>query len=220
MKVKIIAATPNPINVISLAAGTSYGRNNISKKRIKTCVDNGHMSVLEHVCATFKISGISRSCTHQLVRHRLASFTEKSLRYTKPETDNDDWYVVPPDIMNNNDAMYEYKYLMANAASQYKTMVSIFGIKPEDARFLLPLATKTEITVTMNLREFFHFYDLRSAKDAQWEIREMAIEMFNALKDVAYDWKWLLDLYSNKKNLEKQNTLRFADAQGLAFASQ
>lgn len=216
MNVEIIMATPNPIEVISLAAGTSYGRDDISKKRIKTCIDLGHLSVLEHVCATFKISGISRSCTHQLVRHRLASFTEKSLRYTSPSLDNDDWYVIPPDILENEDALSEYKRAMAMLRDQYLIMKDIFKMRKEDARFCLPLATKTEITVTMNLREFLHFYDLRADKTAQWEIREMSWEMFDELRDLHPDWKWLLETYCQSKAQQ----LYFADKQGLAFAAQ
>lgn len=215
MNVEIIMATPNPIEVISLAAGTSYGRDDISKKRIKTCIDLGHLSVLEHVCATFKISGISRSCTHQLVRHRLASFTEKSLRYTSPSMD-DDWYVIPPDILENEDALSEYKRAMAMLRDQYLIMKDIFKMRKEDARFCLPLATKTEITVTMNLREFLHFYDLRADKTAQWEIREMSWEMFDELRDLHPDWKWLLETYCQSKAQQ----LYFADKQGLAFAAQ
>lgn len=216
MNVEIIVATPNPITVVSRAAGTSYGKDDFSKKRVETCIYKGHLSVLEHVCATWKISGISRSCTHQLVRHRLASYTEKSLRYTEPSMDNDDWYVIPYDILKNQDALFEYKRAMAILRDQYLIMKGVFNIKKEDARFLLPLATKTEITVTMNLREFLHFYYIRSAKDAQWEIRAMAEEMFDELRDASPDWKWLLETYC----LSKGQQLCLAANSGLALAAQ
>ena len=199
MKVEIISATPQPNWVVSNAAGTSYGKSDYSEKRIKTCMANGHLSVLEHVCATWKISDISRSCSHQLVRHRLASYTEKSLRYTTPDLDNDDWYVIPPDIQNNRDSLCEYKRAMAMLRDQYLIMKGIFKIKNEDARFCLPLATKTEITVTMNLREFLNFYELRSAKDAQWEIRDLAEEMFDVLREHDANWKFLLETYFIEK---------------------
>lgn len=192
MKVELVENTGRPIEVISLAAGTSYGKDDISKKRVENCIKNGHFSVLEHVSATWKVSGLSRACSHQLVRHRLASYTEKSLRYTSPSMDNDDWYIIPPDILQNDDALCEYKRAMAILRDQYLIMTNIFKIKKEDARFVLPLATKTEITITMNLREFLHFYKLRSAKDAQWEIHKLAIHMFKTLSDFNEDWSWLL----------------------------
>ena len=196
MKVEILASTPSPIEVISLAAGTSYGKNDISKKRVKMCINKGHLSVLEHVCATFKISGISRSCTHQLVRHRLASFTEKSLRYTEPQ-EGDDWYVIP-EVLKDHPYSEAYKTFMDSAETLYFELLD-HGVKKEDARFLLPLATKTEITTTMNLREFLHFYDLRSEQNAQWEIRKMSWEMFDELRDLSPDWKWLLETYCLSK---------------------
>lgn len=221
MNIEIIAATPDPREVIARAAGTSYGLDNFSLKRIETCINAGHLSVLEHACVTWKIYGISRSCTHQLVRHRLASYTEKSLRYTQPDLDNDDWYVIPPDILENEDSVYEYKRAMAMLRDQYLIMKNIFKITKEDARFCLPLATKTEITVTMNLREFLHFYDLRSDKKAQWEIREMAEEMFDTLREYSSDWAWLLETYMlSKQKYVNALTMKFAADNGLALASQ
>lgn len=216
MNIEIIAATPDPREVISRAAGTTYGRDNFSTKRIMTCINGGHHSVLEHVCATWKVYGISRSCSHQLVRHRLASYTEKSLRYTQPDLDNDDWYVIPPDILENEDALCEYKRSMAMLRDQYLIMKNIFKITKEDARFCLPLATKTEITVTMNLREFLHFYGLRSDKKAQWEIREIADKMLDTLKEFSPGWKWLLEACLEAKKQQ----LYFAANSGLALASQ
>lgn len=199
MNVNIIASTPVPIYVISKAAGTSWGKDDISKKRIQTCINKGHLSVLEHVCITWKVSGISRSCTHQLVRHRLASYTEKSLRYTEPQ-EGDDWYVTPPSFFDyGTDHCEEYDNVMKEYLKNYYSAVNS-GVKKEDARFLLPLATKTEITVTMNLREFLHFYETRSEKNAQWEIREMTEEMFDTLRDLSSDWKWLLETYMLTKN--------------------
>lgn len=212
MKVEIIVATPNPVTVISRAAGTSYGKDDISKKRVETCINRGHLSVLEHACATWKISGISRSCSHQLVRHRLASFTEKSLRYTEPQEGN--WYVVP-EVLQDHPYSEAYKTFMESAETLYFELLD-HGVKKEDARFLLPLATKTEITVTMNLREFLHFYDIRGAKDAQWEIRDMAEEMFDELRDLSPDWEFLLTTYC----LSKGQQLYFAANSGLAFVSQ
>lgn len=210
MKVEIIVATPNPIDVISRAAGTSYGKDDISKKRVQTCINLGHLSVLEHVCVTWKISGISRSCTHQLVRHRLASYTEKSLRYTEPQ--EDDWYVTP-EVLKDHPYSEAYKTFMDAAETLYFELLD-HGVTKEDARFLLPLATKTEITTTMNLREFLNFYGLRSAKNAQWEIRELSEEMFDELRDLGPDWKWLLETYC----LAEGQRLWLASNPALAYA--
>lgn len=190
MEVKLITCTASPFEIISLAAGTSYGKDDTSLKRVETCINNGHLSVLEHVSMTWKVSGISRSCSHQLVRHRLASYTEKSLRYTEPR--EGEWYVIPP-VFDSRPYLEMYIPLMKQIETLYFELLE-YGFKKEDARFILPLATKTEITVTMNLREFVHFYKLRSAKDAQWEIRALAKEMFNSLYQFAPDYDRLLDM--------------------------
>lgn len=220
MDAKIIIATENPVLVISQAAGTSYGKDNYSKKRVETCINNGHLSVLEHVSATWRISDVSRSCTHQMVRHRLASYTEKSLRYTKIE-EGTDWYVTPPSFNDyESDHCEKYDKVMDEYLINYYNAINA-GIKPEDARFLLPLATKTEITVTMNLREFLFFYETRSANDAQWEIQAVAEEMFDVLREHHDDWRWLLTTYFEAKELQKRDSvLKFADNPALAFASQ
>ena len=195
MEVDILNATERPVEIVSLAAGTSYGKKNSSEKRVKTCIESGHLSVLEHVSATWMISGVSRSCTHQLVRHRLASYTEKSLRYTEPGEGN--WYVTPK-VLENHPYSEAYKAFMKSAETLYYELLD-HGVKKEDARFCLPLSTKTEITVTMNLREFLHFYDLRSEKNAQWEIRELSNRMFKTLAAKDYDWYWLLHTYLMSK---------------------
>lgn len=216
MRVELVDCNKMPIEVISWAAGTSYGKDDISKKRVEHCIKNGHLSVLEHVSATWKVLGISRSCSHQLVRHRLASYTEKSLRYTSPSLDNDDWYVTPPDILNDADALCEYKRAMALLRDQYLMMTNIFKMKKEDARFVLPLATKTDITITMNFRELMHFYDLRSGKDAQWEIRALCNDMVKFLSEYSDDWAWLIAQYIIAKSCFSKSNLKSAAASAFA----
>lgn len=216
MDAKIITATENPILIISKAAGTSYGKDNYSKKRVEACINSGHLSVLEHVSITWRVSDISRSCTHQMVRHRLASYTEKSLRYTKPK--GDDWYITP-EILEDHPYSEAYKKFMESAEKLYFELLD-HGVKKEDARFMLPLATKTEITVTMNLREFLHFYEIRSADDAQWEIQAVAEEMFDILREYHDDWRWLLTTYFEAKESIMNRVLALATDPALAFASQ
>lgn len=191
MEVKIIDATKSPVEIISKAAGTSYGKDDYSLKRLKHCFDNGHMSVFEHAVATFHISGISRACSHQLVRHRMASFVQKSQRYTKIE--EDDWYIIP-DSIKNNPYFEAYLKLMEHAETLYFELMD-HGIKPEDARYVLPEATKTDLTMTMNCRELFHFFDLRCDQAAQWEIRGLANVMKEKLYKYTIGWEKIIKLY-------------------------
>ena len=202
--VKILSCTPYPLQAISIAAGTCYGKTDISEKRVENCIKAGHESVLEHASATFQISDISRACSHQLVRHRLASYSQQSQRYCKIDTSGDDWYIIPPDILNYEDPegvkdlLQYYKHAMSRSAYEYLTALSE-GVKPEDARYLLPEACKTEIVVTMNCREFFHFLETRLSHRAQWEIRYLAQEMHDALLGENEEWKLLMDMYDRAR---------------------
>lgn len=187
MQVEIVSATSFPIYVIGYAAGTCYGKSDLSEKRVASCFKAGHMSVFEHATVTFKASGISRACSHQLVRHRLASFCQESQRYCKIDVDGD-WFVKPPSFDAGEDdptltmERDEFFYgCMYDAARNYRNALAA-GLKPEDARYLLPEAAKTAITVTMNARELFHFLDMRQSKAAQWEIRELANEVEHQLR--------------------------------------
>lgn len=178
-----------PLSFIGKIAGMCYGKEESGDPvvRAKTCFKHGHMSVFEHISITWRIEGISRACSHQLVRHRLASFTQESQRYvceTLPQDDS--WYVTPPS-MAGNDA---FTTKMAEIAASYNSLVDE-GIRAEDARYLLPNAAKTNITVSMNLREFFHFYETRTSRGAQWEIKDLAKAMLDAmLEEFGRDGEW------------------------------
>lgn len=184
MYVSIMGATPAPAAVISLAAGNCYGKHDVSEKRIRNCVKMGHTSILEHASVTFSIEGVSRACMAQLTRHRMASFCIESQRYCKYDADffEDDWYVIPPAF--ERDYPREFADHMYQCAGNYMGAVAA-GMKPEDARYLLPEATKTNVVMTMNLREVFHFWDLRRDKAAQWEIRNLAEAMADAMEQDA-----------------------------------
>ena len=189
MQVEITAKTTDtPLSFIGSVAGISTGKSDLSFKRAKSCFDLGHMSVFEHVSVTWRIEGISRACSHQLVRHRLASYCQQSQRYVKVWTDSLDWYVIPPSISENDRMCVEYDVAMRQCAEHYNSLLKK-GVKPEDARFALPEATKTAIVATMNLREFASFYALRTDKAAQWEIRELAEEMLGELQLLGGEWK-------------------------------
>ncbi len=192
MKVKLIAYTPEPEKVCAASAMTSFKLNGsaahidrISKdeidKTIRMVLGYGHHSVIEHANFTFSIEGVSRVCTHELVRHRLASYTQQSQRYVKIE-DFDP--VVPDSIKNNEKAKEIFDDTIELIPTVYKKLIDL-GIPAEDARFVLPNATRTNITVTMNARELHHFFNLRCCARAQWEIREMATEMLRQVRRVA-----------------------------------
>lgn len=196
LKVSIISATPDPMTVISLAAGTCYGKHDISNKRVANCFKSGHLSVFEHASITFEVDGISRACSHQLVRHRLASFCQESQRYCRIDTYSDDWYVKPESFGEHKAGLavaFFYIAAMKDAAKSYKNAIDA-GIKPEDARYLLPEATKTRLTVSMNCRELFHFLDMRQQQAAQWEIRDLANQLENAVRDINSSWQEVMQI--------------------------
>lgn len=174
MQVTITNYTPDSIHHISRSAALCYGKEDDKPSRVLNCVRMGHESILEHASVSFTVDGISRACSHQLVRHRMASYCQESQRYCKYDLNGDDWYVVPPSIADGDqDYLDLFKWRACVSGAVYVDMIAN-GIKPEDARYLLPEATKTRIAVTMNWRELFHFLDLRTDRAAQWEIRDMA----------------------------------------------
>lgn len=186
MKIDLLSITQNCELLIESAGRTCYDSSeNITKessnKFIKMLVKNGHESVLEHASAVFRISGISRACSHQLVRYRLASYSQRSQRYCKEDNFE---YVIPEKIKNNQNLMTKFTNIMYHIDKEYKSLL-LNGIKPEDARYILPNACSTEIVVTMNFRELRHFIKQRISKKAQWEIRELAENILDVLLDHA-----------------------------------
>lgn len=196
MKVYVTNATTNPMHAISAAAGMCYGKDDYNPKRVERCLRNGHTSVAEHVSATFRIEGISRSCLAQLTRHRMASFSVMSQRYC--EIEGDDWYVVPPSVIKAGEEV-GFRAETEKAAKAYRRLLAK-GVKKEDARFLLPEATKTNLVMTINARSLMNFLSLRLDKSAQWEIRELANAMVQALKDEGGEWFELMELIEEVRN--------------------
>ena len=193
MEVKILAWTHSPADLIATAAGTCYGKDDPSVKRVERCYKARHMGVFEHASVTFRIEGISRACSHQLVRHRMASYNQRSQRYCKEG--NDYGQVVPASV---KDMGFEAEFGLHSAAclELYRKMVTA-GVPAEDARYILPQAGVTDIVVTMNVREFYHFLGLRADKHAQWEIRDLAFEMAKRVKEIDDQWAQLVDLWEN-----------------------
>lgn len=183
MKVELLFITPDAEKLIETAGRTSYlsfGKQgkDTEKAFIRMLIKRGHLSVLEHAYATFRISGVSRAFTHQLVRHRLCSFIQQSQRYVDERNFN---FIEPQSIKNNPEAHSIFTESMDNARKTYVELQKL-GIKNEDARFVLPNATESQIVVTANLREWRHIVELRGEPDAQWEIRRAAIEILKILK--------------------------------------
>ena len=195
MKVTVISATEQPVDVISLAAGVCFGKFNVSPKRAETCYRSGHLNVFEHAHITFHIEGISRSCMAQLTRHRHASFCVESQRYNRYSLEGTDWYVMPPAFERDEKALSRFRGSIRAAALDYVEALA-HGIEPEDARYLLPEATKTNLVMTCNVRELFHVFDMRLATSAQWEIRGLAEAMRDAAANVNDQWRWLMELAS------------------------
>jgi thymidylate synthase (FAD) len=150
-----------------------------AKKIIRRVTGYGHVSVIEHASFTFSIEGVSRAMTHQLVRHRVASFTQQSQRYVAYDTLEK--YVTPPSITNSEEAKKIFDETLEKISEAYQNLLKL-EIKKEDARFILPNAAKTNIIVTMNARELRHFFNLRCCTRSQWEIREVAVEMLKQAK--------------------------------------
>ncbi len=144
---------------------------------IRARLHDGHESIIEHASASFEVSGISRACSHQLVRHRLASYSQESQRYVDMSEPS---FVIPEAIRDNAQARNVWEHLTQQIQSAYQELRAL-DIRKEDARFLLPNATATRIVVTMNFRELLHFFRLRISAEAQWEIRTLAVHMLNQL---------------------------------------
>ena len=178
MKVTLTRVTENPIGAIEEAACNCYNSEPTGGKIMKACYNSGHHSVLEFCDFTFHIEGVSRALTHQLVRHRLASYAQRSQRYC---IEDDFGYVIPHSIKDNPNALNMYKNIMESLAEGYHALSSNLGIPAEDARMILPNACETVIEVKMNFRTLIHFMNERLCTRAQWEIRQLAMRMKKAI---------------------------------------
>lgn len=178
MEVKLVRVTENPIMACAEAASNCYD-SEPNEKIVDSCYQSGHTSVLEFADFHFHLEGISRVCSHQLVRHRLSSFAQKSQRYVEESGFK---YVTPPSIKNNRKASEVYGYTMEYLQKVYDYLISI-DIPPEDARFVLSNSCETTIDVKMNLRTLIHFMNERLCNKAQWEIRQLAQEMKKLVVD-------------------------------------
>lgn len=193
LKVELLAFTPEPAITAATAGHICYAGIGIddlkkkvspeyAKKLIKALIESGHESPLEHSSFTFAIEGVSRALTHQLVRHRIASFSQQSQRYVK-EGGFD--FIVPPKIKSDKEAYKKFLDAIEYSRKAYDEMLKI--APAEDARFLLPNACETRIIVTMNARSLYNFFARRCCTRAQWEIRELADKMLFLCREIAPD---------------------------------
>jgi len=187
VEVLLVAHTPNPVEVCGRAAGICWDKEEKENYDdfIRRIIKVGHESVIEHAVFTFRVEGISRACSHQWVRHRICSFSQRSQRFVREDEMS---YVIPSfDYLERHardDANAVFAFVMKDVWDAYSELLSL-GVKPEDARFVLPNACETKIYWTANARELRHFFKLRLSKHAQWEIRILACKIYDLVVKVA-----------------------------------
>ena len=193
MNVELLQYPEHPERAVATAARLCYApggatelRETLPPERVQsvlsTIMKTGHFSTLEHVSYTFAVDGVSRALTHQLVRHRLASFNQQSQRYVKFAGDVE--VVKPPTVAAQEDTSRIFDEAIDAVVDAYHKLLDA-GVPAEDARYLLPNAAETKIVITMNIRELLHFLSLRCCNRAQWEIRELANRMLELVRPTA-----------------------------------
>ncbi|MGI6216989.1 MAG: FAD-dependent thymidylate synthase [Coriobacteriales bacterium] len=193
MNVQLLYHTENPERAVATAARICYASvgaaelmNTMSDEQVRsvlrTIMESGHYSTLEHASYTFAVDGVSRALTHQLVRHRLASFNQQSQRYVKFDEEPN---VVVPDTVNADPELRKIFDSAIDSCWDAYAKLAQAGVPAEDARYVLPNACESKIVITMNIRELLHFFELRCCNRAQWEIREMANRMLDLVKPTA-----------------------------------
>ena len=193
MHVELLYHTPDPERAIATAARLCYApvgaaelMETMPEERVQsvlsTIMGSGHFSTLEHASYTFAVDGVSRALTHQLVRHRIASFNQQSQRYVR--FSDGVATVKPESVAASEEASAVFDRAIDAAVEAYGKLLEA-GVPAEDARYLLPNAAETKIVITMNVRELLHFFSLRCCNRAQWEIRDMAHRMLELARPTA-----------------------------------
>jgi thymidylate synthase (FAD) len=195
MKIKLIKYTPEPEKMVAVAARLCYspvGGEQLLEdlsaeevnKLVRFVVKSGHLSTTEHIYFTFAVEGVSRALTHQLVRHRLASYNQQSQRYVKFHGNYE--YVVPPAVKNNPQIIPKFTALIEQIHNFYEEMLES-GVEAEDARYILPNASETKIIVSMNGRELLHFFTVRCCNRAQWELATGMLKIIKQVCPVVFE---------------------------------
>lgn len=188
----VLSKTENPEKLIAGAARLCYSpsdvesiMNNLTEKTIDRLVNDlarmNHDSPFEHATITFGIDGVSRALSHQLVRHRIASYNQQSQRYVQMDSPD---YIVPDTVRKDAQALGYYTHILYEIKRYYDKLIEM-GIPKEDARYILPNAAETRLIVTMNFRTLINFFKLRTCNRAQWEIRDLADEMLKVCRQIA-----------------------------------
>jgi thymidylate synthase (FAD) len=201
--VELMSITANAEDIIERACRTCYLSFHRYKppasteELIKKVIRKGHHSVLEHALATFRIKGGSRVFTHELVRHRLMSPSQESQRYVEYGKTKQFEFVIPPTVQNIP-FVDKFAQLAGLAFDLYQEMVKA-DVPKEDARYILPNATTSEIVISANFRELRHIFEIRCVERAHWEIREICLEMLKIMKKQAPIVFWDFDIDEEKK---------------------
>jgi thymidylate synthase (FAD) len=191
VKVTLLSYTPEPEKVVAAAARLCYSPDDadmlyegMTDKKVQgflgKLIELGHLSPIEHVSFTFAVAGVSRVLSHQMVRHRIASYSQKSQRYVCEDNFE---YIVPPSIAADPEAGRIYREQMEKIREAYRALLTV--AHQEDARYVLPNACETKFVFTMNARSLLNFFQLRCCERAQWEIRELAEAIYKEVKKVA-----------------------------------
>ena len=186
MEVQLLDYTQDPEYKIGLFSAECYDSKKDREsciRRVKHCKDSGHLATLRFAYATFHVKGISRVCSHQLVRHPHLSYLQRSQRYTKESSVE----FIEPDALKDTPEYYRnaWKKIQADAEALYLAGVDNKYLKKEDSRFILPQGCTTSIVVTGNFQALLDFIKLRADKHAQTEIREVALEINRQLCTIA-----------------------------------
>ena len=190
--VELIAHTADPVRVVAAAAKLCYSSSTAAElfdgldaekvtKFLGQLRSVGHLSPFEHASFTFAVDGLSRVASHQLVRHRVASYSQQSQRYV---TRGSPRAVLPPTVAEIPEAAAIWDEQVEASYGAYEKLVEL-GVPKEDARFILPHGWETSLVMTMNARELHHFFALRLCRRAQWEIRELARQMLALARQAA-----------------------------------
>ena len=195
MNLVILRHTPEPDRLVALAARRCYSAlpaeqidsdmpDAEAERLLAFLRKRNHLSPFEHAEFTFSVDGVSRALSHQLVRHRIASYSQESQRYVNYMKVDSPPFVVPPTAKENPTALAIYNETLQHCLQAYRKMVES-GVPPEDARYIFPNAVETKLVFTLNGRSLLNFFEQRCCIKAQWEIRELANKMLIAVKQVA-----------------------------------
>lgn len=191
MRAVLLRHTPDPERAVAAAARVCYSPLSVTELERELSEDDisrllrfllraGHTSTFEHASFTFGLEG-SRACLNQLVRHRIASYSQQSQRYVEASEVE---FIAPPTVQANQEAAAAYQEALAGARQAYTRLIAL-GVPKEDARYVLPVGANSRLVATYNARSLHNLFSLRCCERAQWEIRDLCREMLRLVREVA-----------------------------------